>query len=84
VCDLPLGLTDAPRAAAIMNLFGDLWLNGASPRFDAALGVGGARLFLYGKEGARPGRKMGHLAAVGDSPAAALERVREAFARLAQ
>jgi 5-(carboxyamino)imidazole ribonucleotide synthase len=82
VCDLPLGLTDAPRASAIMNLFGDLWLNGSPPRFDAALAVGGARLFLYGKEGPRPGRKMGHLAAVDDSPAAALARVRDAFSRL--
>jgi 5-(carboxyamino)imidazole ribonucleotide synthase len=84
VCDLPLGLTDAARPAAIVNLFGDLWLDGASPRFDAALGVSGARLFLYGKQGPRPGRKMGHLAAVADTPATALERVRDAFARLRQ
>jgi 5-(carboxyamino)imidazole ribonucleotide synthase len=39
-------------------------------------------LFLYGKRGARAGRKMGHLAAVGDSPADALDRVRRAAARL--
>jgi 5-(carboxyamino)imidazole ribonucleotide synthase len=82
VCDLPLGLTDAPRTAAIVNLFGDLWDNGAAPHFDAALAVGGVRLFLYGKSVARPGRKMGHLAATGDTPAEALERVQAAFARL--
>ena len=82
VCDLPLGLTEARRAAAIVNLFGDLWLDGPSPRFDAALGVDGVRVFLYGKSTARPGRKMGHLAAVGESPAAALDRARSAYARL--
>jgi 5-(carboxyamino)imidazole ribonucleotide synthase len=83
VCELPLGVTDATRPAAIVNLFGDLWLDGASPRVDAALEVPGARLFLYGKGAARPGRKMGHIAAVGVTPAEALERAREAFARLA-
>jgi 5-(carboxyamino)imidazole ribonucleotide synthase len=82
ICDLPLGATDAPRAAAIANVFGDLWLDGRAPRFDEALAVGGTRLVLYGKTTARPGRKMGHLAAVGDTPAAALERVQFAYARL--
>src|SRR5438094_55349 len=37
VCDLPLGDTSIVRPAAIVNLFGDLWQNGAAPRFDAAL-----------------------------------------------
>jgi 5-(carboxyamino)imidazole ribonucleotide synthase len=82
VCDLPLGVTDTLRPAAIVNLFGDLWLNGAHPHFDAALAVPGTRLFLYGKAEPRPGRKMGHLAAVGKSPRRALKRARDAFARL--
>jgi 5-(carboxyamino)imidazole ribonucleotide synthase len=83
VCDLPLGATGATRAAAIVNLLGDLWQDGAMPRFDAALEVEGTRLFLYGKAVARPGRKMGHLAAVGKAPNTALKRVSDAFARLA-
>jgi 5-(carboxyamino)imidazole ribonucleotide synthase len=82
VCDLPLGSTDALHAAAIVNLFGDLWLDGRAPPFERALAVAGTRLFLYGKASARPGRKMGHLAAIGDTPAAALERAQEAFAQL--
>jgi len=82
VCDLPLGVTDTLRPAAIVNLFGDLWQNGAQPHFEAALAVPGTRLFLYGKTEARPGRKMGHLAAVGRSPRRALKRARDAFARL--
>ncbi len=82
VCDLPLGIAEPTRPAAIVNLLGDLWQDGRVPDFAAALGVTGTRLFLYGKRGARPGRKMGHLAAVGDSPSDALDRVRRAAARL--
>jgi 5-(carboxyamino)imidazole ribonucleotide synthase len=82
VCDLPLGTAEPTRPAAIVNLFGDLWQNGRSPDFASALSVSGTRLFLYGKHGPRPGRKMGHLAAIGDSPADALDRVRRAASRL--
>jgi 5-(carboxyamino)imidazole ribonucleotide synthase len=77
VCDLPLGDTRALRPGAIFNLFGDLWLNGP-PRFEAALAQPGVRLHLYGKRGPRPGRKMGHLSAIGDTPEDALARVRAA------
>ena len=80
VCDLPLGAPEPARPAAIVNLLGDLWLDGRTPDFVAALAVPGTRLVLYGKHGARAGRKMGHLAAVGDSPAEALGRVRRAAA----
>lgn len=82
VCDLPLGATTVREPAAIVNLFGDLWLDGRQPAFDAALGVPGARLFLYGKKEARAGRKMGHLAAVGGSPREALERAQRSVALL--
>lgn len=82
VCDLPLGDVEPARPAAIVNLFGDLWANGRTPNFERALGVSGTRLFLYGKSGARPGRKMGHLAAIGASPQEALERAQRAAAQL--
>jgi 5-(carboxyamino)imidazole ribonucleotide synthase len=82
VCDLPLGTAEPARPAAIVNLFGDLWQNGRNPDFGAALRVSGTRLFLYGKHGPRPGRKMGHLAAVGDTPSDALDRARRAAAML--
>ena len=83
VCDLPLGDTSIVRPAAIVNLFGDLWQNGAAPRFDAALAEPLTRLHLYGKRVARPGRKMGHISALGDTPESALARARAAAARLA-
>jgi len=41
------------------------------------------RLHLYGKRVARPGRKMGHISAFGDTPETALARARAAAARLA-
>ncbi|HTI65887.1 MAG TPA: ATP-grasp domain-containing protein, partial [Gemmatimonadaceae bacterium] len=83
VCDLPLGDTRVLRPGAIYNLFGDLWLRAdGPPRFEAALSQPGVRLHLYGKPGARPGRKMGHLSAVGDTADEALARVRDAAAAL--
>ena len=81
VCDVPLGDPSVLRPAAIVNLFGDLWLGG-TPAFDRALAVRGTRLHLYGKKEARAGRKMGHISAVGDTPEAALARARDAAARL--
>jgi 5-(carboxyamino)imidazole ribonucleotide synthase len=82
VCDLPLGVAEPIRPAAIWNLFGDLWTDGAAPGFDAALGVDGVRLSLYGKRDARRGRKMGHLSAAADSPGEALALLRRAAALL--
>ena len=82
VCNLPLGNTSIVRPAAIVNIFGDLWVNGSSPRFDAALAEPMTRLHLYGKRVARPGRKMGHISAYGDTPDDALARARAAFDRL--
>jgi 5-(carboxyamino)imidazole ribonucleotide synthase len=81
-CDLPLGDPRTIRPAAIVNLFGDLWLTERAPDFAAALAGPEVRLFLYGKHGAKPGRKMGHLAAGGGSPAEALRRARDAAGRL--
>jgi len=73
-CDLPLGDPGARRPGAIFNLFGELWEHGA-PYFEAALAQPGIRLHLYGKRGARAGRKMGHLSATGDTAEDALARV---------
>lgn len=83
VCDLPLGDPRVLRPGAIHNLFGDLWLGrDEPPPFERALERPGVRLHLYGKPGPRPGRKMGHLSAVGDTADDALARVRAAAAAL--
>ena len=81
VCDLPLGGPELMRPAAMANLLGEVWLGRDEVPFDRALEVPGLRLHLYGKE-PRPGRKMGHLTAVGDTPVEALARVEEARRRL--
>ncbi len=56
VCNLPLGSTDALGPAVMTNLLGaeaDDWLS--------LLEDPSAKLHLYGKHEARPGRKMGHV-----------------------
>ncbi len=80
-CNLPLGDTALLTPAAIVNLLGEVWLDGA-PDFAAALAVPGVRLHLYEKHTPRKGRKMGHLSAVGSTADEALERVLEAKRRL--
>ena len=82
VCDLPLGDTESMRPAAIANLFGDLWLhNGATPRWEQALTMPGVRIHLYGKS-PRPGRKMGHVGAVGATAEEAVALAVDARTRL--
>jgi 5-(carboxyamino)imidazole ribonucleotide synthase len=80
-CSLPLGDTSLITPAAIVNLLGEVWLNGA-PNFAAALAVPSVRLHLYEKHTPRAGRKMGHFSATGATAEEALERVLEAKRRL--
>jgi len=68
-------------ASAMANLLGDLW-NDGEPKWEALADYPQVRLHLYGKESARPGRKMGHLTSWAESPAEAEALVREARAAL--
>jgi 5-(carboxyamino)imidazole ribonucleotide synthase len=77
VCGLPLGSTEQLRPAAMANLLGDVWSAG-TPDWAAVCGMADVKLHLYGKAEPRPGRKMGHLTALGDSAEAAARRVRAA------
>ncbi len=80
-CSLPLGETALITPAAIVNLLGEVWLDG-QPNFAAALAVPGVRLHLYEKHTPRAGRKMGHLSATGATADEALGRVLDAKQRL--
>ena len=80
VCNLPLGDTSLITPAAIVNLLGDVWLNG-EPDFAATMSVPGVRLHIYEKHAPRAGRKMGHISATGATAEEALARVLEAKAR---
>ena len=75
VCGLPLGDTTLLRPAAMANLLGDLWPRGGEPAWERLLDHRDVKLHLYGKTEARPGRKMGHLTALADTPEAALAKV---------
>ncbi len=81
VCGLPLGATELYRPAAMVNLLGDLWREG-EPDWAAALAFPAVKLHLYGKVEARPGRKMGHLTALGSSATEASELARAARSAL--
>jgi 5-(carboxyamino)imidazole ribonucleotide synthase len=72
VCGLPLGSPALLRPAAMANLLGGLWSSG-EPRWARALALPSVKLHLYGKAEPRPGRKMGHLTALADSPQEALK-----------
>jgi 5-(carboxyamino)imidazole ribonucleotide synthase len=73
ICGLPLGSTALVQPAAMVNLLGDLW-SGGEPNWAAALRLPEVKLHLYGKTDPRPGRKMGHITAMGRSVAEAQER----------
>jgi 5-(carboxyamino)imidazole ribonucleotide synthase len=74
LCALPLGGTQLLRPAAMLNLLGDAWANGP-PDWSRVLRIPEAKLHLYGKREARPGRKMGHITLTAQSVEAALESV---------
>lgn len=82
VCGLPLGSTERlVPAAAMCNLLGDLWDDGP-PDWPRAYALPDVAVHLYGKEDARPGRKMGHVTALAQTPEAAAALARRARAVL--
>lgn len=74
ICGLPLGSTELLRPAAMANLLGDAW-SGGEPDWAAACRLPNVKLHLYGKAEPRPGRKMGHLTALGATASEAKEAV---------
>lgn len=85
VCGLPLGSAELLRPAAMLNLMGDDAGTGLGRAGTAeALSVPTAALHLYGKAESRPGRKMGHLTALGRTADEALERACRAWEALAE
>jgi len=62
ICDWPLGATTPLAPSTMQNLLGD-----AADAWPSILAEPGARLHLYGKREARPGRKMGHVTRLGQA-----------------
>jgi 5-(carboxyamino)imidazole ribonucleotide synthase len=81
ICGLPLGSVEQLRPAAMSNLLGDLWADG-EPDWAAISRWPSAKLHLYGKSDAKPGRKMGHItttATTGEAAAAEAAAARDAI-----
>ncbi len=72
LCGLPLAQPVQWASSVMLNLLGDLWLSEAgketAPDWAGVLALPGVSLHLYGKTGARKGRKMGHITVTGATP----------------
>ncbi|MBX7219919.1 MAG: 5-(carboxyamino)imidazole ribonucleotide synthase [Blastocatellia bacterium] len=74
ILGLPLGCSDLVAPAAVMvNILGSTDGPAQPKGLQDALTVPGANIHIYGKKRSRPGRKMGHVTAVGNSVAEARE-----------
>ena len=81
ICGWPLAGGELLSPAVMVNLLGTLWNKGA-PRWDKVLKNPRARLHLYGKKKAAPGRKMGHLLLLDDDLDRARASAEDLLARL--
>jgi 5-(carboxyamino)imidazole ribonucleotide synthase len=83
ILDLPLGDTSLVRpAAAMVNVLGRREGESSAGTLAEALAVPGVRVHVYGKRAIRPGRKVGHVTALGESASEALTRAYEAAGKL--
>lgn len=73
LCRLPQGSTALHAPVVMVNLLGDLWQSG-EPDWCKVLENPFAKLHLYGKREARPGRKMGHFTVLADTVELALQQ----------
>ena len=71
LCGLSLGDTKLLSPVVMVNLLGEAWQSGV-PDWAQLFANPRAKLHLYGKHEARPGRKMGHFTVLGDDAEAAL------------
>ncbi len=78
ISGLPLGSVELFQPAVMWNLLGDLWPGPETPPdWSPILATPGANLHIYGKSGARPGRKMGHVTFVAPTREEAIRRASE-------
>ncbi len=84
VCGLPLGGTRMLKPSVMLNLLGDLWRNGQTPDWATVLKEPAAKLHLYDKGQAAPGRKMGHLTVTADTLEDALQKAEALFVTLSK
>lgn len=73
LCGLALGSARLLSPVCMLNVLGDSWPADAEPNWPAVLEQGDSHLHLYGKLAARPGRKMGHINCLAQSPESAID-----------
>jgi 5-(carboxyamino)imidazole ribonucleotide synthase len=81
LCGLPPGATTLLSPVVMVNILGDLW-DPDTPPWQQLLSHPQAKLHLYGKRHARPGRKMGHFNCLADDldiAIATAEQIRSAL-----
>ena len=79
ICGLPPGDVSLLSPIVMVNLLGDLW----EPDWEVLLSEPNAKLHLYGKKEARPGRKMGHYNVLDSDVEKALATARAIYSKLA-
>lgn len=72
---LPLGSARQHSPAVMVNLLGDVWPDNGNitPAWNLAFKSSALKMHLYGKQAARPGRKMGHYTVIDNTLAQAID-----------
>ena len=81
ICGLSLGSAVTHSAVTMVNLLGGLWQEG-EPRWCDIIDDPHVKLHLYGKQQARPGRKMGHFCVLAPPGEDTLVRAERLYSKL--
>jgi 5-(carboxyamino)imidazole ribonucleotide synthase len=81
MCGLPAGNPKLQSPVVMVNLLGDLWEK-ETPDWSRVFRYPTAKLHLYGKREARPGRKMGHVCCLHENLDTALEMARDVLGEI--
>lgn len=78
LCGLPSGNCDLVSPVVMINILGDVW-GQSQPKWEVLLAEPNVKLHLYGKQEARPGRKMGHFNVLAKDTAMAMAQAQQIF-----
>ena len=81
ISEIPLGESSIKVPTAMLNTLGDLWRRGEPDWKSQTEGLR-AKVHLYGKKEAKPGRKMGHITILADSIDEAYKSAEKVFSNL--
>ena len=81
LCNLPSGNCELKSPVVMLNILGDVW-GSSEPHWHDLLSIPNNKLHLYGKQEARPGRKMGHFNVLAASTKQAMVIANKSFEHL--